>query len=141
MNDYDKEFTTWLNSEKISYETIEQSKHDKLIYSINRAFPFSGSKIDWSKTKNSLSFNTQNKDKALLAISQKAADSTSKIIFIGDSLIHLGYKIKNTDILSVLAEVFEIPQHNYIFPQDLSWIACLSMEGDIDMGDSPIQDR
>ncbi|MBV6749636.1 hypothetical protein KV580_04965 [Pseudomonas chlororaphis] len=141
MSYYDEEFTTWMDSKKIPYETIEQSKHDELIHSIKKAFFFSGSKIDWSKTENSLSFNTQNKDKALLAIAQKSTSSTSAIIFIGDSLTHLGYKIKNTDISSVLTEIFEIPQHNYIFPQDLSWIACLSMEGDIDMGDSPIQDR
>jgi len=83
----------------------------------------------------------KNKDKALSAIAQKATSSTSEILFIGDSLTHLGYKIKSTDISSVLAEILEIPQHNYIFPQDLSWIACLSIEGDIDMGDSPIQDR
>lgn len=137
MNYYDEEFITWLNNKKITHEIIEQNTHDNFISLIKKIYPFSGSKIEWSKTEKFLNFNMKNKNDAFLEITQKAMKSTSKIVFIGDSLTHFGYKIKNIDISLALSEIIEIPQHNYIFPQDLSWIACLSMEGDIDIGEPP----
>ncbi|WP_191487520.1 hypothetical protein [Pseudomonas sp. FEN] len=137
MNYYDEEFITWLDREKITYKIINPKEHDELIFSIKRNFPFSGSKIEWSKIENPLNFNEKNKDNAFSKIAQKSIESAREIIFIGDSLTHFGYKIKNTDISLALAEIFEIPQHSYIFPQDLSWIACFSMEGDINIGESP----
>ncbi|NWD71224.1 hypothetical protein HX870_26860 [Pseudomonas gingeri] len=137
MSYYDEQFAAWLHRETIDYKTIEQNRYENLISSIKTMFPFSGSKIEWSKTENPLNFSAKYRDDAFLEIAQKSIKSTTEILFIGDSLTAFGYRIKSADILSVLAEIFEIPQHNYIFPQNLSWAACLSMEGDIDIGELP----
>jgi len=59
MNYYDEELTTWLDNKKIPYEIMEQDKHDEFVLSINRIFPFSGSKIEWKKTEKSLNFNAK----------------------------------------------------------------------------------
>ncbi|WP_040068337.1 hypothetical protein [Pseudomonas batumici] len=134
MSYYDDELTKALHKLKISYEKLEIREHDKLVSTINAVFPFSGSKISWEEMSDTTHFDTTSKQEAFSFITTKAIDTTKNVFLIGDSATNTIYKIKSLDLSLALKELDEIPQHSYVTPQNLDWIFCISMEGDIDFG-------
>lgn len=59
------------------------------------------------------------------------------MIFLGDSAIEYAYSIAIAELRRALDIFAELPQHTYIFPEQLHWIACLAFEGHIDYADLP----
>ncbi|EPM65326.1 hypothetical protein [Pseudomonas syringae] len=85
---------------------------------------------------NNISFESATKEAKEAIIKKIKTFNSLGLIIIGDSLTDDAYEI-GIDDLSTLLELFlEIPQHTYFFPEDISWIACLSLEGQLDFGGS-----
>ena len=133
MSYFDEKLTTELRFHGIQFTTLHPSDHTSIVREINEKIPFSGSKISWTKLKKSINFGHELQDLAFSRLSneiQKVADDT--IIILSDSVCDEAY-CTNTEHLEKTLRIFsEIPQHTYITSKSLTWIACISFEGQLD---------
>jgi hypothetical protein len=94
--------------------------------------PFSGSQIAWSKLTTSINFGLQASDLAIsLLIEELNKVTNDNLYFVGD-VCSDGYLVDHRGLSQVVKILSEFPQHTYIVPEPMTWIACLSFEGYID---------
>lgn len=133
MSYFDDELIADLKQKGIGYETLSSDKREEISSVIQKKARFIGSQIAWKNLNGAKNLNGFNKSEALNLISKTLGRlKTKRVIFLGDSAIDHAYSVDATDTRSVIEIFSEIPQHTYILPEDLSWIACLSAEGYID---------
>ncbi|MCU1752883.1 hypothetical protein [Pseudomonas sp. 6D_7.1_Bac1] len=85
--------------------------------------------------QSSINFNDNEGDFVLKKISEKIKTlDVAEVIFIGDSATEDAYQVNVLDLEPALEILAEIPQHTYFFSTELSWIACITMEGHVDLG-------
>jgi hypothetical protein len=138
MNYFDIELEKHLKAENIHYERLPSEAEEKCINKIQEKIIFSGSQIDWKALQNATNLSHMDKSLALNEISEKLNSlGVEGVIFLGDSAIGHAYSIAITNIRRALDIFAEFPQHTYIFPENLHWIACLSFEGHIDYAELP----
>ncbi|ANH98814.1 hypothetical protein A8L59_15790 [Pseudomonas koreensis] len=138
MSYFDEELEKELSDSNINFEELKSEAHVNFVLNINKAFPFSGSKIAWGSFPNSLSYIRNDADQAFMDITNKITDlNISEIIFIGDSLTENAYKISAVNLEKTLSLFSEIPQHTYFFSGDLGIIGCISSEGEINFCETP----
>ncbi|KTB98561.1 hypothetical protein [Pseudomonas syringae] len=136
MSYYDKELTEALTQLKIDYKTLSHEKHDHFLDIINKKFVFNGSRICWNLLSNGITFESATKEARKTIIEKIKTLKPLALIAIGDSLTDDAYQI-GIDDFSTLLELFcEMPQHTYFFPEDVSWIVCLSLQGQLDFGEA-----
>ncbi|PSL90883.1 MULTISPECIES: hypothetical protein [unclassified Pseudomonas] len=132
MNYLDEEVIGDLEGLKITFSILPELEHEKLVDSINGNIPFSGSQIAWSKLQNSINFDSSTSINPLLLLTQEInKTNTEKMYFVGDSC-SVAYSVGRESLGEVLKVFSELPQHTYIVPEPMTWIACLSFEGYID---------
>lgn len=133
MSYFDDELTEALSHKGIDYKILTGEQHETLSSIIQKKIKFSGSQISWADLNDAKNLSSLNKNEALNAIAEMLGQRrANRVFFLGDSAIDYAYSIDTIDIKSALELISEIPQHSYILPEDLSWIACLSLEGYID---------
>jgi len=138
MNYFDIELEKHIKADNIHYERLPNEAEEKLINKIQEKTTFTGSKIDWETLQNATNLSHMDKFLALNEISEKLNSlAVQRVIFLGDSAIEYAYSIAITDLRRSLDIFAEFPQHTYIFPERLNWIACLAFEGHIDYADLP----
>ncbi|MFW9080178.1 hypothetical protein ACOI9X_13005 [Pseudomonas sp. P2757] len=138
MSYFDDELEKDLTAFNILFEILEPEAHETFVSSINEKLPFSGSKIVWNTIKNSMSYAKSEKKQALFDISNKIRDlNVSEIIFIGDSLTESAYRTSTARLENILKIFSDIPQHTYFFSDSLSFIGCISSEGEINFSERP----
>ncbi|NWE14389.1 hypothetical protein [Pseudomonas yamanorum] len=136
MNHFDTELEKSLKTDNIHYERLPNKDEKRLINKIQRKITFAGSQIDWKTLQNATDLSHMEKSLALTEISEKLNSlAVQRVIFLGDSAIEYAYSIAITDLRRALDIFAEFPQHTYIFPERLNWIACLAFEGYIDYAD------
>ncbi|MDT3312180.1 hypothetical protein QZR14_12530 [Pseudomonas sp. rhizo66] len=137
MSYFDDELEKDLSNSNITFEKLKPEVHDSFVSSINKKFPFSGSKITWNTLPNSMNYVKKEANQAFIDISKRITTlNASEIIFIGDSLTDKAYKISTANLECALAIFADIPQHTYFFSESLSFIGCISSEGEIDFSES-----
>lgn len=133
MNHFDTELEKSLKTDNIHYERLPKKDEKNLINKIQQKISFSGSQIDWKILQNATDLSHIDKSLALSEISEKLNNlGVQRVIFLGDSAIEYAYSIATADLRRALDIFAELPQHTYIFPERLHWIACLAFEGHID---------
>ena len=134
MSYFDEEFIQQLAAENIPYRPLLPAEEKTLINAINSRFPFSCGRIRWDVIPGSVHFenNREANLKALSALTESTR--AANVILIGDSLTETAYSVNISHVGTTLTLFSEIPQHNYVLPEDLNWIACMSMEGYMDFG-------
>ncbi|MGX5797165.1 hypothetical protein ACWHY4_25930 [Pseudomonas sp. E2-15] len=132
MNYFDEELIKEFKSLNIKFTVLSEAKHEAIVDSINETMPFSGSQIAWSKLTNSINFGLQASDLAIsLLIEEINKVTNDNLYFVGDACSE-GYLVDHGDLSQVVKILSEFPQHTYIVPEPMTWIACLSFEGYID---------
>lgn len=138
MNYFDTELEKSLKTDNIHYERLPKKDEKNLINKIQQKITFSGSQIDWKILPNATDLSHIDKSLALNEISEKLNSlGVQRVIFLGNSAIEYAYSIAIADLRRALDIFAEFPQHTYIFPEQLHWIACLAFEGHIDYADLP----
>lgn len=133
MSYFDDLLIADLKRKGIVYEALSIEEHEAISNVIQKKSRFVGSQISWKHLSGAKNLNNIKKSEALNIISETLIQlKTKRIIFLGDSAIDHAYYVGTTDIKSAIEIFSEIPQHTYILPEDVSWIACLSAEGYID---------
>lgn len=134
MNYYDKEVTTDLNALNIKFAILPEADHTSLVNTINDIVPFSVSKVAWEKLETSMNLGRSSSDLAISYLAEEVQKLTSENpIFIGDSACDEAYSVILKHIEKALRIFSTIPQHTYIVSRSLTWIACMSFEGDLDI--------
>lgn len=135
MSYFDETLINTLQKKGIGFLQLSKTKEAQLIDEIKK-LTFIGNKIDWSTVKNSVNLNTLDRPEALTQISEGLSRLRVKnVCFLGDSAIDHAYIVKIGDTRKTIDVFSEIPQHTYIFPENLCWIACITFEGDLDYAD------
>lgn len=133
MNYFDSDLVETLKKYNIHYEQLSNKNQKIFIHKIKNKIIFAGSQIDWDTLKGATELGNMEKSLALTILSEELGSlGIQKVIFLGDSAIEYAYSINIADIKRALEILAEIPQHTYIFPEELHWIACLAFEGYID---------
>lgn len=141
MNYFDNDLVETLKKYNICYEQLPREDQDAFIHRIQKKITFSGNQIDWDTLEGATELGNMEKTLALIKISEKLDSlGVQKVIFLGDSAIEYSYSIEISDIKRALEIFADIPQHTYIFPEELHWIACLAFEGHIDYADLPFDE-
>lgn len=132
MSYFDKEVLSDLSKHNISFDVLTEIEHSSIVREINERIPFSGSKIAWTKLKNSINFSYNPLDLATSRLADEIRKVTDdNLIFVGDSACDEAYSI-DPDFLEEALRIFsELPQHTYIVQKSLTWIACITFEGDL----------
>ncbi|SDU30611.1 hypothetical protein [Pseudomonas yamanorum] len=136
MNYFDNNLVETLNKNGILYERLSDKEQEDFINNIQNKIIFAGSKIDWKALENATELSYMDRPLALTIVAEKLGSlGIQQVIFLSDSAIEHAYSININDIKKALEIFADFPQHTYIFPQSLHWIACLAFEGQIDYAD------
>ncbi|SFD47277.1 hypothetical protein [Paracidovorax konjaci] len=135
----------------INNHLIVEHNQEKLINPLSKKFSFSGSKIDWGKTRNHWLYNYNPRNKTINTTEkleivanelenknfQSIIDQSPRIFYINDSSLDFGLIISRNifwDVFRLI--IINTPQHHYFFPEDGSWCLAITMEGFVDYGES-----
>lgn len=139
-NYYDKILTNYIDRQSIDCKIISDTSF--YVERVNRLFPFSGGRIDFSVLNNqrfiysdqsSISDDTIKLIKGLIKENLCTEDET--IIHIGDNLTENGYEFYIKDLIKVLPFLLcEIPQHHYILFNCCKKILFVSFENEVGFG-------
>lgn len=140
-NYHDEILTSYISGQNIDYEIISDTSF--YIEMMNRLFPFSNGRIDFSvlnnqkficSNQNSISYDTINLLKSL--IKENLCSENETVIYIGDSLTENGYEFHIRDLMKVLPFLlYEIPQHHYILFNYYKRILFVSFENEVEFGE------
>lgn len=134
MNYYDKEIIIRLKALNIKFDILLEAAHASLVSTINDVVPFSVSKFTWEKLETSANLGRSSSDLAISHLAKEIQKLTSENpIFIGDSACDEAYSASLIHIEKAIRVFSTIPQHTYIVSKSLTWIACMSFEGDLDI--------
>ncbi|TWP23463.1 hypothetical protein ETU10_06970 [Apibacter muscae] len=108
---------------------------------INNKFPFVGSKIDFSKLKDTQYKKLSIKNKIgdciefideVLQIDR--IDLNQDVIYLGDSLTENVYSFSLKNLDKIIPYILDIPQHHYILSEKMEWCIYISFENYIEFG-------
>lgn len=121
---------------RINHEILTVHDHKAVCEVIRTKANFVGNQINWPTLKNFKSFNHLEKEGALDLLAKTIISHASeKVFFIGDSAMDEAYSTSIKDVRNALGIFTDVPQHLYILPDRLNWIACISSEGNIDFAE------
>ncbi|WLR42517.1 rhs-associated protein [Bacillus carboniphilus] len=113
---------------------------ESFINLIEQNFEFSGSQIDWFKTDNHYSKESNNKSLLsdarlfIAELKEKYMNNNIPLMYIGDNLTEFGYQFEIKDIEKILVFFLDIPQHHYFIPLEGDWCLGISYENYLDFG-------
>ncbi|MCM8531299.1 MAG: hypothetical protein NE330_09085 [Lentisphaeraceae bacterium] len=130
------------NLENMICKGFIQVKDEEFYISIiEENFPFTGSKIAWSKVTGAVSERFSNKSFSKESInfsigllSDNCIGNDEGIVIVGDNLMNNAYQTKVRYLEQVLEEVLDIPQHIYVISENGRWCMVFSLEGYVDFG-------
>lgn len=140
MSYFDNLIISELLKDGTHHEILTAHDHKAACELIRTKTNFVGSQINWQKLKNFENFNHLKKEDALDLLAKKITDHPSKkVFFIGDSAMDEAYSISTKDIRNALNIFADVPQHLYMLPDTSNWIACISIEGNIDYAELSLE--
>ncbi len=120
---------------------IVSDDFDQWFDKIWKNFPFTGSKIAWSKVPESIELEIDKKDyeesivSFFINITHKAGvDESDVLVVVGDSSMNFSLQSHKDTLSKILLYIVSMPQHTYIIPIDSSWCLCYTMEGYMSFG-------
>ena len=141
-NFYEAELRKALRTEIESHRIRELGDSSPFFAQLTKAYPASGSKIDWGRVPGSI----ERVEEGALQVEQfaKFFDEvvqkfrlSGDVVYVGDSATDFALTGSLECMREVLPELLAIPQHHYLVGPDSSWCACFTMEGDMGFGFRP----
>lgn len=111
-----------------------------VLASLSRAFPASGSKIDWRRVPGSIESSESDESLQRECFVRFFDDMHSRfaltgpVTYAGDSATDFALEGTVDAIRKALPSLLEVPQHHYFIGPNCSWCICLTMEGDMGFG-------
>lgn len=138
MEDYERELRQALSS-AIRNGILRVGASDKDIASeLERAFPFDGSKIDWTRVRGHVGGASPGEsDEAFrdfFAARVTELGGAEGAFYLNDNLIDRVVSGSLFAFARYLGAILSIPAHHYFVAEDFSWCMTHTMEGDFDFG-------
>jgi len=142
-NFYEAELRKALRTEIESHRIRELGDSSPFFAQLAKAYPASGSKIDWGRVPGSIerveeeeALQAEQFAKFLDEVIQKFRLS-GDVVYVGDSATDFALAGSLECMRKVLPELLAVPQHHYLVGPDSSWCVCFTMEGDMGFGFRP----
>lgn len=118
---------------------LERSDMSNAFRWLDRHFPKSGSKIDWSRvpgrhTHWEIHDDVQLASAAAMEVCRRGSGG-SRVEHVGDGLSPYGVVLEEGKVQEIVITLLEIPEHHYFLARDRSWIVVATTEGDLDVVD------
>ena len=142
-NFYEAELRKALHAAMESHRVKELGDSPRNFAELIKAYPASGSKIDWDRVPGSV--ERVEEEESLQAeqftaffdeIVQKFR-LAGDVVYVGDSATDFALTGSLECMREVLPELLAIPQHHYMIGPESSWCLCFTMEGDMGFGFRP----
>lgn len=142
-NAYEAELRELLKADLQTGRVREYESSTPFFEGLSKAYPLSGSKIDWKCVPASIQCFDEDASQHV-GLFVKFVDDIAKkfslegeVVYVGDSATDFALGGMLEDIRPALPSIFAIPQHHYLIGPEFSWCLCCTMEGDMAFGRSP----
>lgn len=140
MSTYEDDLRLALKAEFDAGQIREIGDAANVFGQLLKAYPASGSKIDWKRVPGAIE-RAEEDDSLQLDRFVEFFDEmrsqfklTGTALYVGDSATDFALEGTVDAFRRALPELIEIPQHHYFIGQNCSWCMCLTMEGDMGFG-------
>lgn len=140
MSSYDDEIQVALQSLLLAGRLRDVGDSDPVFSRLSKAFPTSGSKIDWKRVPGAVVFTDQDEASQRQAFMRLFDEMRSRFelrgpaTYAGDSATERALEGTLEAIRESLPVLLDVPQHHYIVGPDCLWCMCLTIEGDVSFG-------
>ena len=142
-NYFEDELRQALWSEIAGGRIRESAPSEQFFEKISRAFPASGSKIDWSRVPNSIQRCASDEGDQLIIYAAffdeigRKFQLSGEVVYVGDSATDFSLTGELNFLRGALPSIFSVPQHHYFIEPEAAWCMCFTMEGDMAFGFKP----
>ena len=142
MNTYEDDVRSALKPQIDAGELRDVGDAATVFGSLSRAFPISGSKIDWMRVPGSVGSSEEDGSLQPQRFAQffdeiqSTFGLTGPVIYAGDSATNFALEGAADAIRKALPTLLEVPQHHYFIGPGCSWCMCFTFEGDMNFGRS-----
>jgi hypothetical protein len=142
MSGYEADIREALKWEFESGALKDIGSSDGVFELIAKAYPLSGSKIDWSNVRGALTcvedVDSRRSERFIEFFDDICArfGLTGPVLYVGDSATGFALAGSIPAIRCALPVLIDVPQHHFFIGPNASWCFCFTMEGDIDFGTS-----
>ena len=127
INMFDDELNDFLDKNNVRFSILDKDIFNK--YAKIENYPFTGSRISWSKLKIHISKSFHELPKFINEVSHILSslnENQSNIILIGNDFqngYYIDFSIKNLELISHF--LMEYPGENYLFGLNQEWCICI----------------
>jgi hypothetical protein len=138
VKEYERELRQALSSAVTAGILRVEASNKDIESALQRAFPFEGSKIDWTKVRGHVGGANHAKSDAafrdFFAARMKELGGAEAAFYLNDNLIDCVVRGSLFAFALHLEAILSMPAHHYFVAQDFSWCMTQTMEGDFDFG-------
>ncbi|WFU22087.1 hypothetical protein QA649_28835 [Bradyrhizobium sp. CB1717] len=142
MSTYEQDIRRALKDELDSGCLTEIGLADDIFGLLRKAYPSSGSKIDWRRVPGAIECTDRDGSEQtarFLGFFDEMCgrfELSGPVIYVGDSATEFALAGSLETIRRVSPVLIEVPQHHYFVGPNASWCICLTMENDLDFATS-----
>ncbi|WP_024513228.1 hypothetical protein [Bradyrhizobium sp. ARR65] len=142
MSTYEQDIRRALKAELGSGCLREIGPAEDIFDLLRKAYPLSGSKIDWRLVPGAVECTAGDGLKQISRFLRFFDEMCSRfelsgpVIYVGDSATEFALAGSLETMRRVSSVLIEIPQHHYFVGPNASWCICLTMENDLDFATS-----
>lgn len=140
LNFYESELREALRVAIASNHIRELGDSSPFFAELAKAYPASGSKIDWGRVPGSIERTVEDGPNQV-ALSISFFDEVvakfglaGDVVYIGDSATDFALAGPTERMRQALPKLLEIPQHHYLIGPESLWCMSFTMEGDMGFG-------
>jgi hypothetical protein len=140
MSTYEDDLRSALKTQFDTGELLDIGDAAAVFSSLSKAFPTSGSKIDWRYVPGSVESAEEEASLQHQRFAQFFDDVRSRfglsgpVTYAGDSATDFALEGTLDAVREALPALLEVPQHHYFIGPGCSWCICFTMEGDMGFG-------
>lgn len=143
MNSYDKELVQAFSKASPNGAGWNMEENTGVIFDhLMRAFPISGTKIDWKMVPGAIteSLSPHAATESAIEFFRRiclAEGLRGAAFYVGDSATDVSIVSSIEVIYRALGDLLDIPQHHYVVAPNAAWCFSFTMEGDLAFGYAP----
>jgi hypothetical protein len=140
VSTYEEDLRLALKAEFDAGQIREVGSAADVFGQLSKAYPASGSKIDWKRVPGAIECAEEDESLQLERFADFFDEVRSRfelngaVLYAGDSATDFALEGTVDAFRRALPELIAIPQHHYFIGPNCSWCMCLTMEGDMGFG-------
>jgi hypothetical protein len=138
VSTYEQDIRRALKDELDSGRLTEIGPADDIFGLLRKAYPSSGSKIDWRRVPGAIECTagdgSEQTTRFLRFFDEMCCrfELSGPVIYVGDSATEFALAGSLETLRRISPVLIEVPQHHYFVGPNASWCICLTMENNLD---------